>query len=161
MAKISILTYPNPSLRKKAQNVFSFDSVLKNLVEEMSEIMYELNGIGLAANQVGSPLNFFIADIGDGLNSFINPEITFVSEELDTMEEGCLSLPGVSANVTRPDAVTIKYNDLSGKLLNKTYTGLFAKVAQHEIDHLRGKIIIDHQNIFQSVFNKAKLKFLK
>ncbi len=161
MGNISLLTYPDTSLRNTSQKVLSFDADLNKLVKKMSDIMYLSKGIGIASGQVGSHLSVFVTDIGDGLNIFVNPEIFPVYSELDVMEEGCLSLPGIAVNVARPEKVNIKFNDLEGAFIERTYKGLMAKVVQHENDHLYGKLIIDYQNFFKSMYSKVKLRLSK
>ncbi|MBL7072410.1 MAG: peptide deformylase [Candidatus Omnitrophica bacterium] len=141
---MEIKTYPDPCLRIKTRKVEKFNGDTVKMLDDMANIMYANQGIGLAAPQVGLGLRALIIDTGDGLMSYINPVIEDESKERSKLEEGCLSLPGITVNVTRPEKITVRAQDAGGKFFLKTLNGLFAKAIQHEIDHLNGKLIIDY-----------------
>lgn len=138
-------------LRTKTAPFVFEDKSLKDinvLVIEMRKIMREANGIGLAANQIGLNTSVFVAEVpGNGgpskFYAIFNPKIEKVSEETDTMEEGCLSVPETYGEVERPEKITISFQDKTGKPQKLKAWGLLAKIIQHEIDHLNGKLIID------------------
>lgn len=138
-------------LRKKAAE-FDFKKFSKReisaLVATMREIMREANGIGLSANQIGLDLKMFVAEVPDAQGgtkfyAVFNPTLEKVSEELVSYEEGCLSVPGKWGDVTRPEKITIAGYDKNGKPAKIKAWGLLARVFQHEIDHLNGKLFID------------------
>jgi len=157
LRSLELKTYPEPCLRIKTKRVEKFDRSLKDILKEMSDIMYPSGGIGLAATQVGLGLDILIADIGEGLRAFINPEVVETSGRKTVLEEGCLSLPGVTVEVPRPERIKVKALDEKGEAFVKMYDGLMAKVLQHEIDHLSGKLIIDYLNPVRAFFAKRKL----
>jgi peptide deformylase len=141
---LELKTYPDPCLRIKTKPVEKFDRELEDTIKSMVDIMYLSQGIGLAAPQVGLGLSIFVIDIGEGLETFINPQIVERSDEKSSMEEGCLSLPGALVNVKRPVSVRIRAQNAKGEYFIKRFDGLAAKAAQHESDHLSGKLIIDY-----------------
>ncbi|MCK4852027.1 MAG: peptide deformylase [Candidatus Omnitrophica bacterium] len=157
MNLLELATYPDPCLRIRTRAVGEFTGELENTIRGMTEIMYLNKGIGLAATQVGLGSSLFIADVGEGLKVFVNPEIIERSDEKDRMEEGCLSLAGVGVNVARPENVKIKARDIHGEFFFETFDGLMAKVVQHEMDHLEGKLIIDYLNPALRFWNAWKL----
>lgn len=145
-----IIPYPHPTLRRKSKPVKRVDAELRKIIAEMFELMYEARGVGLAANQVGIPLRFFVinteADPTKGPERvFINPVIT-QPKGFSEAEEGCLSLPGLYGNVTRPKQVRVNAYDLAGNEINEEVTGLLARAAQHELDHLDGVLFFDRMN---------------
>ncbi|MBN1541909.1 peptide deformylase [candidate division KSB1 bacterium] len=140
--------YPDAVLRQKADVVDTFDDQIENLVTAMQEIMYRHQGIGLAAPQVGVTKRIFIADIGEGLLTVINPNIA-QQEGHDNLIEGCLSLPNVAVDIQRHQQISLLGVDLKGKKIEVELKGLLARVAQHEIDHLNGRLIIDDENTSQ------------
>lgn len=140
----------DPVLRKKAEEITRFDPALHALIDQMTEIMYKEDGIGLAANQIGVLKRLVIVDITpleesefEGAFSFINPEI-LESEGRSTVEEGCLSIPGVREEVTRPEKILVKYQDKFGKSYQRWFDKWMARVLQHEIDHINGILFVDH-----------------
>jgi peptide deformylase len=146
---LPILVVPDPVLRARARPVSPEDMArVRGLVPRMFATMYRAPGIGLAAPQVGVGLRFAIVDLmPDDKPSplvLINPEVTARSEELATREEGCLSLPGQYADVTRPARVTVRYSDLEGVRRQVEPEGLLSACIQHEIDHLDGILFVDH-----------------
>jgi len=146
---LPILIAPDPMLKTRARPVTAEDMArVRGLVPRMFTTMYRAPGIGLAAPQVGVGLRFTIVDImPDDKPSpitLINPEVVARSEELATREEGCLSLPGQYADVTRPARVTVRYTDADGAKRQIQAEGLLAACLQHEIDHLDGILFVDH-----------------
>ena len=150
-------TYPNPCLRVKTKKVENFDRDLKDLLAAMAEEMYESGGIGLAATQIGVGVSVFVMDVGEGLSVFVNSEIKEFSTKKTRLEEGCLSLPGILVGVARPETIKVKAFDGDGKMFTKKYEGLEAKAVQHEMDHLKGKLIIDYLNPVKYFFATKEL----
>jgi peptide deformylase len=149
MALRDILILPDKRLRLVSEPVKKITSEIKTLVEDMFETMYAAPGIGLAAIQVGVPQRVITMDIAKREDKtdprvFINPVITWSSDEPSTYEEGCLSIPEIHEDVERPAKVRFKYLDLDGKEHETEADGLFATCIQHEIDHLNGVLFIDH-----------------
>jgi peptide deformylase len=141
---IDIVTLGDDVLREKAHPVTEFGPELAILVDAMFESMEAGNGIGLAGPQVAVPKRMFIVHIqGDEPRLFINPEIIETSQEIVSYEEGCLSIPGVFADVVRPAAVTMQAQDIHGKAFVVKADGMLARVLQHEYDHLNGILFID------------------
>ncbi len=145
--------YGNPILRKRAETVPEITDSVRKLVEDMIETMDACDGIGLAAPQVHHSVQIFVTrapvenETGHTLGVakvFINPKITESSEETSTISEGCLSIPAIHADVTRPSAITIEYTNLDGKQIKERATGWDARVIQHENDHLNGVLFIDY-----------------
>lgn len=141
---LDIVTYGEPVLTEKANEVTEFNSDLERLVHEMHDAMIRDHGMGLAAPQVGVSLRVFIVSIdGEPLRVFINPKITAASEQTSEYEEGCLSFPGLYFNVTRPAAVEVGASDVLGRPFKLSADGILARVIQHEYDHLEGVLFID------------------
>lgn len=145
---MEIIRYPHPTLRHKSKPLTRVDVELRKMVEEMFELMYEARGIGLAANQVDLPYRMFVLNLQSDPELkeeelvFINPVITHRKGSAQR-EEGCLSLPELFAEVTRPEKVKVNAFDLSGNELSLELDGLFARAFQHEVDHLDGVLFID------------------
>ena len=151
---LSIVTYPNDILRKKAQPVSmaEFDNgSLVMLICQMIEAMTYGNGVGLAAPQVGVSKRVIVINTQEASNGFsgalVNPHIIYKSENTSSLNEGCLSLPGKIVNVERPNIVTVAYQDAYGHNMVNVFQGLAAKCVQHEIEHLDGKLLIDHEEL--------------
>lgn len=148
MAKLNILTFPDPRLRKVAVPVTKFDKSLKNFVSDMLETMYEENGIGLAASQVDFHERIIVIDISDDRNDpkvFINPEFKVLDDKsLLSFNEGCLSVPGVTEEIVRPDSIYLTWQDVKGEHHADEPSGLLTVCIQHEIDHLEGKLMVDY-----------------
>jgi len=138
-----ILTAEEPILRQKTKKVRDFDASLHRLLDDMLETMRDAPGIGLAANQVGVPLQVAIIELEDTITELINPQIVRASGEVVDWE-GCLSIPGFVAEVTRHEKVTVKARDRHGKEFRVKGEDLFARALQHEIDHLKGILYIDY-----------------
>lgn len=164
MALLNILHYPDEKLHLKATKVTEFDMKLKQLVADMTETMYESNGIGLAATQVDVQKRLFITDLAkDGepskLTVYINPIIRDKIGEVRG-DEGCLSVPGVFEPVIRAEQITVDYQDIDGKSHTITCSGLQAICIQHENDHLDGKVFVDYLSGLKQNFIKKKMKKL-
>jgi len=149
MASHEILKLPDKRLRLKSEPVKRVDTGIRALVDDMFETMYAAPGIGLASIQIGVPKRVVVMDLSKKDEAhkplvFINPEITWASDEKSTHEEGCLSIPEYYEEVERPSEVKVKYQDLDGKTHEVTANGLFATCIQHEIDHTNGVLFIDH-----------------
>jgi peptide deformylase len=142
---MQIVTLGNGVLRANAEEIKNIDGRTAKTAAEMLKIMEEAKGIGLAAPQVGISERLFVCRAGDDVpRVFINPEIIELAEENSKFEEGCLSLPGIYADVTRPAAVRIRAWNEKGKSFTIDAEGLLARVIQHELDHLNGIMFIDH-----------------
>ena len=146
MALRTILEYPDPRLRTKAQPVTQFDAELARLVEDMFETMYAAPGIGLAATQVDVHQQVIVIDVSQdrtGRMVFINPQI-LSKEGVGTMEEGCLSVPGIFDEVQRAAKVRLRWNDVTGTQYERDLDEILAVCIQHEMDHLDGKLFVDY-----------------
>jgi peptide deformylase len=149
MALREIIKLPDKQLRLKSEPVKRIDASIRKLADDMLETMYKAPGIGLAAIQVGVAKRVVTMDLSkkEGEQAprvFINPELTWKSDEKTTREEGCLSIPEYYEEVERPAKVKFKYLDLDGKVHEEEASGLFATCIQHEIDHTNGVLFIDH-----------------
>jgi peptide deformylase len=145
---VQILQYPHPTLRHKAKPLKKVDAELRAMVREMFDLMYEHKGIGLAATQVDLPYRLFVLNLKsdpkevDEEYVFLNPVITHRKGSAEA-EEGCLSLPGLYADVRRPESISLNAYNMGGEELTLELDGLFARAVQHEIDHLDGILFID------------------
>ncbi|MBL8560441.1 MAG: peptide deformylase [Hyphomonadaceae bacterium] len=150
MAIREIITVPNPLLKEVSKPVEGgITDEHRRLMDDMLETMYDAPGVGLAAIQIGVPLRIIVMDISGKDDArepryFVNPEITWRSEELKSWEEGCLSVPEIYDEVDRPARVKVKYLDYNGKEVEEEADGLFAVCIQHEMDHLEGVVFLDH-----------------
>jgi len=185
MAIREIIEVPDPRLKTVSTPVEAFDAELKALVSDMFETMYAANGIGLAAIQVGVPLRVLVIDLqpedpdaepevcnhGGHEHThhptkreprvFVNPEILDPAEELNTYEEGCLSVPDIYADVDRPKACRVRWQDVEGNLHEEEMEGLMATCIQHEMDHLEGVLFIDHLSRLKRNMALKKLEKLR
>lgn len=141
-SKLSIIVYPAPVLRKKASPVLTISREIEDMLYQMGTTMYESQGVGLAAPQVGISLRMAVIDIGDGLQLLINPEI-IKREGEQTGVEGCLSLPDLHADVTRAQKITVRATNTKGKKMIFHAEDFLARAFQHELDHLDGILFID------------------
>jgi len=162
MALLTILTAPDPRLKKKAKPVEKVDDGVRRLMAEMLETMYAAPGIGLAAPQVGVGKRVIVLDVareGEPKNplKLVNPEIVSVSDDDATYEEGCLSVPEHYAEVVRPRAVKVRCLDETGAKREIEAEGLLATCLQHEIDHLDGVLFIDHLSALKRTMILRKL----
>lgn len=168
MAKLPIVTYNDPVLRKKGEKIAENSDEIQTLIDDMFETMYNAKGVGLAAPQIGKSLRLFVMDAdsilkdeGDtpfGPEVFINPEIIDKGEDTVEHEEGCLSIPEVRETVVRPDKISVKYldKDFNEKIIKAD--GWLSRVIQHETDHLNGILFIDYLGSFRKRLIKGKLK---
>lgn len=147
---MEIKRFPNPVLRKKGENVKSIGNDEKRVLADMADTMYLKGGVGLAAVQVGIHRNMVVIDIGDGLKKMVNPVI-LKKEGSETQEEGCLSVPEKCVNVKRSKKIVVDYLDENGQAVRLSAEGLLARVIQHEIDHLFGKLIVDYLNPLKKI----------
>ena len=145
---LPIIKLPDPVLRETAISVPEVTDGIRNLLDDMALTMYDAPGIGLAAPQINISERIIVMDCGKDekpeLYKMINPEIIESSEDKSILEEGCLSIPDQTAEVTRPASVTVCYTDIEGDIKTLTAEGLLAACVQHEIDHLNGVLFIDH-----------------
>ena len=144
MATLEIRRAGDPVLKKQCQAVEKVTGKIKKLLDDMAATMYEANGVGLAAPQVGVPIRAVVIDVGDdhGLVELINPQILY-REGTETDSEGCLSIPHIFGDVERSAKVTVEFMNRRGKKQRLTGTGLMARCIQHELDHLEGVLFID------------------
>jgi len=161
MALLQILRYPDPRLHKKAKRIARVDDRIRKLAADMAETMYEAPGVGLAATQIDVHERLVVIDISEAKNELrvlINPEIVSLSEEASVYEEGCLSVPGVYDDVERPTRVRVRATNLEGEIGEFEAEGLLAVCVQHEIDHLNGKVFVQHLSMLKQTRLKAKLR---
>ena len=162
MALLPILEFPDPRLRTKAVDVDPADlatPAFQALLDDMFETMYEAPGIGLAASQVDVHKRFMVIDVSEDRSRpmvFANPEIV-ASEGGQVYQEGCLSVPGIYADVTRADTITVRFLDRQGQPQELTTDGLLAVCIQHEMDHLVGKLFVDYLSPLKREMVKTKL----
>lgn len=166
MAKLPIILFPDPILRKNAALVERVDAGLQRLIDDMLETMYRAPGVGLAAPQVGISRRLFVMDPARDQEpaaprAFLNPEIVASGDEMRLYEEGCLSIPEMFAEVERPAAVVVRYLSREGEMREERLEGHAATIAQHEIDHLNGVLFIDHlsrlkRDVLVRKFRKAR-----
>jgi peptide deformylase len=162
MAILDILTYPAPILLQKAEPVENIDDSIRTLLKNMAETMYAAPGVGLAAPQVGFPQRVIVADAsprveGEHLVKLVNPVITF-AEGNTVCEEGCLSVPGFSEDVTRAERIVVEGYNEDGKPIKIETDTFLATVLQHEIDHLDGILFIDHIGRLKRDMIRRKLR---
>ena len=160
MSQLTILEYPDPRLRTKAQPVAVFDEALQTLIDSMFETMYAAPGIGLAATQVNVHKQLLILDISEEKNQplvLVNPKIV-AQEGSQTYQEGCLSVPGIYADVERADRISVEALDRHGQPLKLEAEGLLAVCIQHEMDHLAGKLFVDYLSPLKRDLVRRKLE---
>ena len=163
----TILIHPDPLLKKRATSLSEVTSEIKRLAEDMLETMYAAPGIGLAAPQVGVMSRLFVMDCvkEDGVAPspmvLLNPETVWSSKETNTYEEGCLSIPEQYGDVERPTTVEMRWLGLDGELHQDRFEGLWATCAQHELDHLDGKLFIDYLKPLRRQLITRKMQKLK
>ena len=165
---LPIYIYGHPVLRKETQDIDASYPNLKELVDNMYETMYNADGVGLAAPQVGLVDRIFVIDLSpladeespqyEGLKkTFINARIINRSGDVSSIEEGCLSIPGINESVPRPDTIEVEYLDENLEPHTETFSGFTARVIQHEYDHIDGILFIDHISAIRKRLIKAKL----
>jgi peptide deformylase len=160
MAQLEILEYPDPRLRTLAQPIEQFDQALEALVSAMVETMYSAHGIGLAATQVDVHKQLLVLDVSENQDQprvYINPRI--ISEEGEqNCEEGCLSVPGIYAQVKRAETIRVAAEDASGATFEEDMSGLHAVCLQHEMDHLKGRLFVDYLSPLKQRMVRKKLE---
>jgi len=164
-----IVVYGDPVLRKRAKEVEKGSIDLKVFVQDMYDTMYAASGIGLAAPQIGKSVRIFVVDgspldedndeedMKDFKKVFINPEILKEEGDAWEFEEGCLSIPNIRENVSRPEKLRIRYEDENGVIHEEEYDGMKARIIQHEFDHLNGKMFVDYLTPLRKRMLKGKL----
>ncbi|MGB5487401.1 MAG: peptide deformylase [Lysobacterales bacterium] len=160
MSKLNILEFPDPRLTTVASDVDTFDDALKKLVQDMTETMYSAGGIGLAATQVNVHKRLLVLDISENQDQprvYINPQI-LISEGEQDHEEGCLSVPGIYASVSRAENITVRAQDLDGNTFEEKLTGLHSVCVQHEMDHLIGRLFVDYLSPLKRNMVRKKLE---
>jgi len=163
MAILPILVAPHPVLKQKAKPVEKVDARVAQLMDDMLETMYDAQGIGLAAPQVGVLERVIVVDVHEKGEErrpmkLANPEIVWASDELVPCEEGCLSVPDQYADVTRPKAVRVRYLDQQNEIRELEADGMLAVCIQHEIDHLNGVLFVDHLSMLKRNMLLRKLQ---
>lgn len=167
MSILPIVTYNDPILRKETEAIEELTDEIKTFIENMFETMYNSDGVGLAAPQVGSSMSIFVLDADAMLEegepalgplAFINPEIVEYRGEKISMDEGCLSIPLVTDKVSRPESIVIKYLDQNFNERENEFSGWVSRVIQHEYDHLKGVLFIDYLSAFRRRMHKSDLK---
>jgi len=165
--KYTVMVYGDSALRTKAQNIDKNYEELPEIISNMWETMHNANGVGLAAPQIGKPIRVFVVDASSGADEepelvdfkrvFINPEVLELSGKRWTMSEGCLSLPEIHEDITRPDVVKLKYCDENFNEHIESFKGYAGRIIQHECDHLEGILSIDHLSPLRRRLLKSKL----
>lgn len=171
MSVLPIVTYNDPVLRNETQPVESDNDDLQELIDNMFQTMYNSNGVGLAAPQIGKSIQLFVVDAdavteeldeeNKGPLVFINPKITSKTGEIVKMEEGCLSIPDVRDDVSRPENITITYLDRDFNQQTMQASGWLSRIIQHEYDHLKGVLFLDYLSAFRRRLHKSTLKKIK
>ncbi len=172
MSILPIVTYDDPVLMKPGTPVHPEHPGLQDLIDDMFETMYHANGVGLAAPQVGHSLRMFVVDADviteeeengekHGPGVFINPEIEILEDDYWDAEEGCLSIPDVRENVTRPFRIHIRYYDRDFQWCEAEHEGWYARVLQHEYDHIKGVLFIDYLGSFRKRLIRGKLEEIR
>ena len=163
LENLEILQFPDERLRRLSQPVVDFDQELNGLAEKMLEIMYESNGIGLAAPQVNQTIRLIVVDISEDRDSprvFVNPEIKQPSGRVDS-SEGCLSVPEIRTTIKRYESITVEYHDLKGEKHEEPLNDLMSICVQHEIDHLDGILFIDYLSSLKKKMALEKLNRIR
>jgi peptide deformylase len=175
-SNLRLRLYPDPVLRQKAAPVPQVNEEVRKVAAAMIEVMRKEDGIGLAAPQVGLPWRMFVVDVPpnekrsatadppsatSGPQVYINPVLSKPTGDLETYEEGCLSLPDIRGDVIRPPTITITYMDIEGRQVTQTATGLLGRCWQHETDHLDGVLIIDKMTQIYRMKNKSAIRDLE
>lgn len=156
MPELKIRKFPEAILRKKAARVGKVTESEKLILSEMANAMYLSQGVGLAAVQVGIDKQLAVIDIGDGLIKMVDPRVV-KKDGSEVREEGCLSCPGASVKIKRAKRIVVNFMDENGDLVKLKAAGLLARAVQHELDHLSGKLIIDHLGPIKKILAKRRL----
>lgn len=158
---MNIVYYGNPVLREVSKEVIEVTKEVQEILNEMVETMRENSGVGLAANQVGLTQRFFVGEAEGVIRKIINPEIIEFSEEEIELEEGCLSIPAIYKRVKRAERVKVKYLNEKGEEIIEELDGLWARIFQHELDHLDGILFIDRLSPLNKRLISKKLLQIK
>ncbi len=169
MAILPIVTYNDPLLRKEAERVDELNEELGVLIADMFDTMYNSSGVGLAAPQIGKSIQLFVINADTmteeledeedlGAMVFINPQILTTEGEIVKLEEGCLSIPDVRDEVSRHDRITIRFRNRHFEEKTEEFSGWVSRVIQHEYDHLKGVLFLDHLSSFRRRFHRSALK---
>lgn len=172
MSILPIVTYDDPVLREKAAPITENTEALQQLIDDMFETMYNGEGVGLAAPQIGRSIRLFVTDSDPftkqeehtedvGPMTFINPEIVEDDGQAISMDEGCLSIPGVRETVKRPNQIKVKFLDRDFKPQERVFTEWMSRVFQHELDHINGILFIDYLGSFRKRMLRSVLKRVK
>jgi len=159
MSVMDIKIFPNPILRKNGKAILNIGNEERRMLADMAETMYLKGGVGLAAIQVGVLKNMVVVDIGEGLMKLINP-IILKKEGAEMQEEGCLSVPDKCVNVKRSKKIVVDYLNEDGRAIRLPAEGLLARVIQHEVDHLSGKLIIDYLSPLKKLCSSLTIRKL-
>ncbi len=168
MSILPIVTYNDPVLRKRAEPVESDSQELQQLIDDMFETMYNGQGVGLAAPQIGRSIRLFVIDADAfteddeqaedvGPLVFINPDVKPANQDTVLLDEGCLSIPGIRESVSRPEVIQVSYLDRNFKEQKRAFTGWVSRVIQHEFDHIDGILFIDYLGSFRKRMLKSRL----
>jgi peptide deformylase len=163
-AELRIVHYPHPVLRQRAEEIDPTDKHVHAVARRMLELMHEADGVGLAAPQVALPWRLFVTNGRDADpvdRVYINPRLRLQRGEMETFEEGCLSIPGVNVEIRRPVDVQISAIDLDGTEFTTPLSGFIARVVQHEFDHIEGVLIIDRMSTRDRLATRKALKELE
>ena len=164
LASLKIVLYPDPVLRRPAEPIDPADAEVQAVARRMIELMHAAPGVGLAAPQVGLPWRLFVAnDTGEPADDrvFINPSLVDPTPETEVRDEGCLSLPDITCEITRPVGITIRATGLEGEAVELRSDALAARIWQHESDHLDGRLILDAMSAMDKLANRKKLRELE
>jgi len=162
--KCKLTHYPAEVLAGRARPVENIDDNIRQLVKKMTDIMLENKGIGLAAPQAGVPLRLFIISLDasrEAVRAYINPTVTPTTSKLDSIEEGCLSVPGIYTKIRRYKKCKVVATDLDGNEFTEEAEGLYARALQHEYDHLEGATIINRMSSAAKIAHRKRLKALQ
>lgn len=175
--KLTVHSYGDPVLRKKAEEIVQINDDIRALARDMIETMRAANGVGLAAEQVGKTVSLCVVELPAAMDcneegapnnpdismpfTLINPVILHSGKETTILEEGCLSFPDIAGKIERPWTVTVRHKDLDGKEHERTLHGMLARVVQHEVDHLNGVLFIDRMSHVKRLALKGRLKRLR
>lgn len=165
MAIRTILQYPDPRLRLKAKRVENFDEHLQHLIDDMIETMFAAGGMGLAATQINVHQQVLVMTMDRGNDTpfaVINPSIVKANAQLAEADEYCLSVPETGVKVSRPTVITVRYQDSAGQVIEREVSELEARCFQHEMDHLDGKVIVDHLSpLKRKLYDRKREKQLR
>ena len=166
MSLKKILLHPDPRLKKTCEPVGNIDAAMRKLADDMLETMYDAPGVGLAAPQVGSIYRLFVMDVSGKEAEpeprvLFNPRLSWVSDDTNTHEEGCLSIPEIYEDITRPVSVRMTFQNIDGVVHEQEFDGLGATCVQHELDHLNGRLFIDYLSAVKRGMITSKMKKLK